>query len=376
MKFIKNIQYVLTILLIFFYAPVYGGDVQRLTVSAVGDIMCHDSQLAAALNRKTKQYDFKPMFHSIMPLLQQADLNIGNLETTLPGKEYKGYPQFGSPDSLAQAIKDAGFHILTTANNHSMDRGTAGLQRTLDILDKNKILYTGTYRSPAERMQRPFLTIEKNGIQLVLLNYTYGTNGIAVPRDVVVNLMQEELIRDDIAQARATNPDFTIVSYHFGNEYERLPSEEQKKFVNLAFAEGADVVIGSHPHVVQPYEIKRITDRYGVERDRLVMYSLGNFISGQTKPYTMGGLLLYFTLEKDKTGHRIKDVRHQQVFTVRPPGSFSLQPMPQLFDTALFKKLPAAKQTEIKDYYQDVEKHLLPSVRMAATFRSSAPATE
>ncbi len=159
----------------------------RLKLVFTGDIMGHDTQIASALATGKSGYDYQPCFQYLAPYLQDADLVIGNLEVTLAGPPYKGYPQFSSPDELADALKTAGFHILVTANNHALDRGRSGLERTLGQLDARGILHTGTFTDDRSRSLTYPLVVEKNGIRIALLNYTYGTNGLKVKPPSIVN---------------------------------------------------------------------------------------------------------------------------------------------------------------------------------------------
>lgn len=331
----------------------------RLSVAAAGDLMCHDSQLKHAYQQNTKEYSFSHFFVFAKEWISKADLAIANLETTLPGKDYAGYPLFGSPDSFAQAIKDAGFDVLVTANNHSLDRGSEGLKRTLFVLKELGFYFTGTYQSWQERKENPFLFLTANNLSLAILNYTFSTNGIAVPSEIKINYpLSEKIIEEDIKEAKKKNPDFIIVYYHFGNEYERYPNAEQKKWAKFAIEAGAHIVLGSHPHVIQPVEIFFAEDRYGEYRQRLVAYSLGNFISGQTKPHTEIGVLLYFSLIKNQSDFLIREIYPKFFYTYKINGAFRLEPLPELFEKLEFKKISLKKQQEIKSYYEQNLAHI------------------
>lgn len=271
-----------------------------LTLMAVGDIMGHQEQLDAAWNPKTQSYEFAPFFQKVAPLLQQADWVVGNLETTLAGKaaRYAGYPQFNTPESLADTLREVGFTAVTTANNHSLDRREAGVLATLDQLDRVGLLHTGTFRSPEEREQP--LVLEKEGIRMAVLAYTYGTNGIPLPKGKpwLVNLIQPERMKADIARARALGVELVMVSLHFGGEYQRQPNAAQKKAAELCLQAGADLIIGHHPHVVQPYEWRTVTLPDGTLHTGFVAYSLGNFISAQRGDYKDVGAILQLTIVK------------------------------------------------------------------------------
>lgn len=282
-------------------------DTLSATLYFAGDIMMHLPQVKSAMI-SSERYDIHQNFELIAPYIKEADLSIANLETTFGGKPYRGYPQFSSPDTLAYALKDAGFDILTTANNHCVDRGKSGLIRTLDILDKVGLKYTGTYRDSVERAQSHPLQLTVNGLNLAILSYTYGTNGIPVPRPTVVNLI-DTIMPQEIRKVKASgHHDFIIVCMHWGNEYQRKEQIPQKELAKQLFEAGADLIIGSHPHVVQ--SAYHYTDTV-TGREALVVYSLGNYISNQTKdPATRGGLSVTCTLQKapngDKTIHAVK----------------------------------------------------------------------
>lgn len=266
-------------------------DTTRLSLIFFGDVMQHDSQIADAFDPQTKTYDYHPCFRFIKPYIQQADIAIGNLELTFGGPPYKGYPLFSAPDELITALKDAGVDVLVTANNHSLDRGKKGLERTLKVLDSLEILHTGTFVDEVDKLNNHPLILEKNGFRLALLNYTYGTNGLEVRAPNIVNRLDTAAIHRDLVRAAEMKPDAIIVFTHWGNEYQRTPDAGQKQVASLCFRYGAQMVIGSHPHVIQPMEWHK-------NENRFVVYSLGNFVSGQRKRYTDGGVLVWIGLEK------------------------------------------------------------------------------
>ncbi|WP_312114002.1 CapA family protein [Brevibacillus reuszeri] len=277
---------------------------QRITVMAVGDIMVHQEQMDAAWNPTTKTYDFRPFFTHVEPLFKDADWVIGNLETTMSGSGagYSGYPMFNSPESLAPTLKEVGFTAVSTANNHSLDRSEQGVLKTIKYLDQAGILHTGTFSSPEER-DEPLL-LHKDGFTLGLVSYTYGTNGIPIPagKDYLINLISPELIKKDIARAREKGADLVAVALHFGEEYQRFPNDSQKKIAELCLTYGADLILGAHPHVVQPYEWKTVTLEDGRQHRGLITYSLGNFISAQRWDYKDVGAILQLTLHKSEAG--------------------------------------------------------------------------
>ena len=266
-------------------------DTTRLSLLFAGDIMGHDSQIASAYEVARKTYDYTSCFQFVKPYVDSVDLAIGNLEVTLAGPPYKGYPQFSSPDAVGETLKAIGFDILVTANNHCVDRGRKGLERTLVMLDSFDIAHTGTFKDSIARENESPLLVEKNGFKLAILNYTYGTNGIPVTRPNIVNHLDTAIMHRDLIEAKASNPDVIIVFTHWGLEYQSLPSKQQKDLTEFCFQHGAQLVIGAHPHVIQPMEWRK-------DKNQFVAYSLGNYVSGQRKRYTDGGAMAYLELEK------------------------------------------------------------------------------
>lgn len=276
--------------------------ISRLNLLFIGDIMGHGPQIKAAYDSKTKTYDYNPCFEYVKPIIEKADLAIGNLEVTLPGKPpYKGYPMFRSPDALGKAVKNAGFDIVVTSNNHSNDAGKLGVTHTIDVLKDLDLYHTGTFKDQAERDAYYPLIVYKKDFRLAILNYTYDTNGMPTVAPTVVNLIDEAVIEKDIKFAKKLKPDAIIVVMHWGLEYKLNESPVQQKLAQQIFQWGADLVIGAHPHVIQPIKKLSYKDSDGNVKEGLVAYSLGNFISNQKQNNTDGGLMVEITLEK-KTG--------------------------------------------------------------------------
>lgn len=270
--------------------------VKEIKLAVVGDIMVHDYQYNEAYDSVSGTYDFMHNFQDMKQYFDGYDLVLGNLELTFGGDErpYSSFPCFNTPDSFMDAVADAGFDVLTTANNHSMDTGKDGLLRTLDKLDAYGIDHMGTYRSQQERDE--ILVKEVNGMKIAFLSFTYGTNGIPVPDDYLVNIIDEEQMTTDIKKAREL-ADLVVVMPHMGNEYETYPSEIFKEWADLMFISGADIVLASHPHVLQPMEYRQVDHGDGVH-DGFIIYSLGNFISSQTTPPRNASIVLHLTLEQ------------------------------------------------------------------------------
>ena len=373
---IKLTFYYLFPFLLFFFSNCSTHFIRDLTtpeektvqVSAVGDIMVHSTQLTSAFDPKCKCHNFHPVFKNIKEYLVSADIAFGNLETTLPGdsKLFAGYPQFGAPDELAHALKDAGFDILTTSNNHSVDTGRKGIDHTIDTLDSLGISHLGTYKSIEEFEKNRILLYTKNGINFAFLSYSYSTNGIAIPKDKVVNIIDKDRIREDIQLARSKKPDVLIVAYHFGTEYARFPDKFQKEMVDFAFQEGADIILGGHPHVLQPYELDWIQDKYGERKQRLVIYSLGNFVSGQIKRYTNGGMIFNFKLTKKmqsgKTQISIQDVGYVPVFVYvsndKSGYQYNVLPVEKYLKNDQEMKLTPTAYRSMLEFYEDTNSHL------------------
>ncbi|HPP90584.1 CapA family protein [Tenuifilum sp.] len=259
----------------------------------IGDVMGHVPQIQSAYDSSTGRYDYTDVFSELKSLLTSADYSIANLEVTLGGEPYTGYPQFSSPDELVDGLMAAGVNVLVTANNHSVDRGGDGIRRTIDALAAKNLLFTGTFLDSTDRSIRNPIVLNKNGVKLALLNYTYGTNGIPAPSPYLVNLIDTVSMANDIARAQALGVDDIVVFIHWGNEYERLPNMQQKRLTGWLHGKGVRIIIGSHPHVVQPAEFNRFENDF-----RLVVYSLGNFVSNQRRRYCDGGVVVLVDLMK------------------------------------------------------------------------------
>ncbi len=265
---------------------------RTVSVLAVGDIMAHTLQFTAAYDKQTDQYNFYEQFKYIADKLSSKDFAIGNLETVFAGKDrrYSGKNMiFNAPDNLAESIKKAGIDILTTSNNHSLDRGFDGISRTIDVLDELEILHTGTFKTEEESNE--ILIFEKEGISFALLSYSYSTNGWPMPegKPYSMNMMEEQKIIGDIKKAKEAGADIVMVGLHWGLEYRSDPNHHQTNLADSLFYAGADIILGSHPHVLQPFEHLTMVDESGTKKEKFIIYSMGNFISGQrTSPRDIG----------------------------------------------------------------------------------------
>ncbi|MCU0458637.1 MAG: CapA family protein [Bacteroidales bacterium] len=285
-----------------------------LTLLFAGDIMGHDGQIAAARDDSTGTYSYFSVFKYISPLISSVDVAIGNLEVTLGGPPYKGYPAFSSPDELAVACRNAGFDILGTANNHSADRGPRGIFRTIRVLDSLGIRHTGTWISPEERDILSPLMIGHESMRIALLAYTYGTNGIVVPPPATVAYIDTVRAAADIKRAGFLDADQTVIFIHWGIEYDTLPSADQKKTAEALQRGGADIIIGSHPHVVQP--VKAETDSTGIRNP--VVWSMGNFVSNQRTRRRDGGVMIRLEITASGDSAFISDAGYVLTWVYTP----------------------------------------------------------
>jgi len=284
----------------------------RISILTAGDAMAHLPQTQAAFDAATGEYQYHEVFKWFKPWVKTHDLRIVNLETTLAGAPYKGYPQFSAPDAYARDLRDAGFNLFCAANNHSVDRYNAGILRTISVLDSLGITHTGTFRDSLHRDTAYPLMLNVKGISIALLNATYGTNGLNPKPPVLVNLIDRKVIGKDLAKARSRNPDLIIAVMHWGDEYKRFPNEYQKSIARFLAEQGVDIIVGHHPHVLQPVEwIQKNND--STSGKTLVIWSLGNFYSNQRDRYRDGGMFVNFDITKNtKTG----------AITIGNPGYF------------------------------------------------------
>ena len=281
-----------------------------------GDVMSHMPITKDAYVAQTGEYDYSHMLQFAAQQLEGADYAVANLETVLAGgPNYSGFPAFNSPDALARDVKAAGFDLLSTANNHSRDQGLDGIYRTLDVLDQVGLAHVGTQRSQEELEEnRGIHVADVGGISVAFLSYTYGLNGFRLDSDKMfaVNLFNLDYyttlanpdydrLRSDLEAARELDTDLIAVMIHWGVEYQNAPNSHQTDLAQFLVEQGADLVLGGHPHVLQPYETITVTGWDGAEREGFVCYSLGNFISNQydPAPATMTTAVLDLELTRD-----------------------------------------------------------------------------
>lgn len=274
------------------------------TMTAIGDVMCHNTQYWNAYQKETDDYDFSYVFHDIQHYLENSDITIGSLETSFAGKErgYSNYPTFNSPDALASALKEIGLDVVSTAGNHCLDMGFNGLSRTIDVLDDLNISHLGTYQTAEDRDKILFHSVK--GVKIAFINYTYGTNGIPVPsgKDFCVNFIDKNLMKKDIECAKSQEADMIIACMHWGTEYRTTANLEQEELADFLFQNGVDIILGNHPHVLEPMEKRTVTLEDGTVKDGFVIYALGNFICDQNAENTRNSIILNLQITKHKNG--------------------------------------------------------------------------
>ena len=307
---------------------------------AAGDVMSHMPITNDAYVEADGTYDYSHMLQFAARQLEQADYAVANLETVLAGgPDYSGFPAFNSPDELAYDVKEAGFDLLSTANNHTRDRGMDGIYRTLDVLDQAGLAHVGTYRSQEERDEHSGIYVaDVGGISVAFLSYTYGLNGFRLDSDKMyaVNLFNldyyttlanpdYELLQSDLEAARALDTDLIAVMIHWGVEYQNAPNGHQTNLAQFLVEQGADLVLGGHPHVLQPYETISVTGWDGQEREGFVCYSLGNFISNQYDPFpavqTTAVLDLELTKDPESGETAVTGVSYEPYFMLHRDGA-------------------------------------------------------
>ena len=309
----KTKRSLIFLVLFFYFFPTFSVRAQHLplqllehrdsltsvTISVVGDLMCHSVQFKYA-RVEGDSFDFTGVFREVKKYLSSSDFTFGNLETVLAGKSkgYSGYPFFNTPDAYLNAIKDAGFDLLTTANNHALDQGEKGVFRTIKKMDEIGINHTGTFISQDDRDS--IRIIDLKDIKLAVLAYTFSTNDIPIPKgkNYLINMIDFNLIKSDIEKARHEGAEIVLVNFHYGEEYKREPVAYQKEVVKKTIEDGADIIIGGHPHVIQPVDYFK-TDSAKLDTG-FVAYSMGNFISNQRWRYSDAGFILNIQLVKNR----------------------------------------------------------------------------
>lgn len=312
----------------------------NLTLAAVGDILIHDRVYNKA--KTPSGYDFNRNFQPVKPYLTEPDITIANQETMIGGKQHglSSYPSFNSPHEVGDALKANGVDLVTLANNHTLDRGEKVILSALNYWNQIDVMYTGAFLN--EKDSQNIRLIKKNDITVSFLSYTYGTNGIPVPtgKDHLVNLIEVERIKRDILQAKKLS-DVNVVSLHFGNEYERMPNDFQKEMVKVVTEAGGDIIIGHHPHVLQPVKWETASDG----SKTFVAYSLGNFLSGQRREFKDIGGIVQLSVTKRQKGSQISiELTEPKFLPTYVDQPFVIHPM---------KDLPAMKKS-----YGEIKSHM------------------
>ncbi len=329
----------------------------NITLSAVGDIMFHPRQIWGAYDDKTDSFDFKPYFEPIKSIIEAADIAVGNFEGTTCGDdiyEYQGYPLFNAPDEVLDAIKYAGFDVLSTVNNHTLDTRKTGVIRTIEKMDARGLAHVGTY---VEKPDTRVLMQDVKGIKIAFLAYTEMLNGlesVMTPEDLdsMVNTLDETKIKEDIAYARENKADLIVMIVHWGDEYIRTPNARQKNWADFMLSEGIDVILGSHPHVIQDVE-----DTVYNDKRVFVAYSTGNFISNQRTeeelpPQTEDGVILTLKIKKSaETGKTtIEDIDYIPTWVYRTKQEGK--------NTFTYRILPVMEYIESNDYPESVKERM------------------
>jgi len=274
-----------------------GGETVSLLFA--GDAMGHEPQFQWAYNAETGTYNYEPNFRYVRPYIYKSDLAIVNLEVTLGGKPYSGYPTFSTPDSYKDELLNCGFDVVTLANNHILDRGKRGMERTLEQL--GDCPNAGAYYDSLDRANRYPLVLELQGLKIALFNVTYGCNGFFPVAPNIVNFIDTAQIAADMRSLDGKDIDLKIMSIHWGDEYVTKAIQSQRDMARWLAEQGFDVIIGGHPHVVEDAEmltVTRLRDNKEEEVQVPVFYSLGNLISNQRRLNTNGGIMVRLDIRR------------------------------------------------------------------------------
>ena len=318
--------------ILFFLSSFISLSQSSMSLIFLGDIMGHGGQIEAAHDLGKETYNYDLVFAELRKIIEKPDFAIANLEVTLAGEPFSGYPQFSSPDALAKACKNSGIDVLVTANNHTCDRGGKGIKRTIEVLDEMNIPHNGSYKNENDRALRNLMILRKEDIRIGMLNYTYGTNGLKAPKPTSVNYIDTNQMLLDIEQSKNESIDALIAIVHWGMEYQTKPNKFQKKITDFLFRNGVNIIIGGHPHVLQKVE-------WDQDKDQLVAYSLGNFVSNQASVNTDGGMMLEIELEKKNNKLTIKDAGYHLIWVNKPTRSNK-----KLFEVLPCSSYPAKAQ--------------------------------
>ena len=344
---------------------------RQVHIRAVGDLMMHEKQLKIA-RQADGSYDFHQQYALIADSLADADYTIANLETTVgkvDGKGYSGYPHFNAPESLLETIRDAGVDFLTLANNHMLDRYFEGMLNTVEVVERYGFDHGGANRSPEEQ-QTPII-VEVNGIALGMLCYTQMTNGMesycnAAVKEYGVNYLRYANFTRDVQKLRDAGAEVVIALPHWGEEYRRKPEANTVALAKKMIAAGVDVILGSHPHMVQPVQFLEAEGEDGVTRRGLVAYSLGNFISNMTVRYTDSGIILDFTLRERQDGSfAVENARCVPVYCWKSDSAIRAVSSLKYYDEAP-EGMGAAVWSRLKESFRELRDLLGPEIELIA----------
>lgn len=317
-------------------------------IGGIGDILIHDWVYEDA--KTNDGYDFNPQLLPVHSLLQRPDFLIANQESVPGGTEIgiSNYPSFNSPHEIIDALIEAGVDMVTTANNHTLDRGERAILSAIDYYEKKNLPYTGSFKSPEDKENMRIMNV--NGIRIAVLAYATHFNGIRIPegKDYLVSVLDPKQIIADIDKAKPQS-DVVLLALHWGDEYVRQPNETQKQLASQFIQAGADIILGHHPHVLQPMEwIEQPDGKLG-----LVVYSLGNFLSGQIRDYKDVGGMVEIKLKKEikngETTTAIEEASIHPTFTTSTNfRNYRVYPL----EEAESKGITSYKSADIKTFFQ------------------------
>ncbi len=333
---------------------------------AVGDILMHMALTRSGYNPQKKTYNFDPFFKEVKGIISTGDWAIANMETTLAGSElgYSEYPLFNAPAQIVDAAKRAGFNVLITANNHALDKGEKGVINTIKNIRSRGVPSVGTATSAKEAEK--LLIVNQNNISMAIMAYTFGTNGIPIPqgKNYLVSLINEQKIIRDIAKARKQGADVVTIYLHFGEEYQRQPNASQKQLVERLIKAGADIILGDHPHVVQPYQIFNLKGKDGKPRTGVVIYSLGNFIAYQVGNYKDLGVIFAVNIRKRFPEKTIEITKVEAIptwihnYRLNNKLNFRVLPIEAIVTRKNDPLLPTTKYPVLKKQLLEMKSHL------------------
>lgn len=333
---------------------------RTITIRAVGDVMMHEEQLRAAA-RPGEGYDFSPQYELIADSLSAADYTIANLETTVglySDNPYSGYPMFNAPPELLTALREAGVDFVSMANNHILDRYFDGMLYTINNVEAAGLAYGGVNRSK-EQKETPNI-VEVGGVRLGMLCYAEHTNEMDVysdprAREYGVNYIEGTDFAAEVRKLREAGADVVIAMMHWGEEYRRSANNAQRTLADTLAAAGVDVILGGHPHVVEPAGMRQIALADGTQHEAFVAFSLGNFNSGMVDEYANAGVIIEFTLvEQEDGGFEIEDVGFVPTYCWPKDGVFTTVPALVYYDEAPEGMSPEEHQ-RLRKSVDDVE---------------------